>query len=129
MAERMPPEIQQVAQQLDELQEKYATTVNQRVVVESELAEIERIIKALESLGDDSKVYRSVGNILFEEDKKKLLDELKEKKEMDELLLEKYKKEEERLKTQITTLQEKLRNLVAQYYQKLSKTKTSGGAS
>ncbi len=129
MAEKMPPEIQQVAQQLDELQEKYAATVNQRVVVESELAEIEKILKALEGLDDNSKVYRSIGNILFEEDKKKLLDELKEKKEMDELLLERYKKEEERLKTQITTLQEKLRNLVAQYYQKMAKTKASGGAS
>ena len=122
MAEKMPPEIQQAAQQLDELQEKYVATVNQRTLIESELAEIERIIKSLEKLDKDSKVYRSVGNILFEEDKEKLLEELKEKKEMDEILLDRYKKEEERLKTQITALQEKLKKMVGEYYQKLSKT-------
>ncbi len=125
MAEKMPPEIQQTAQQLDELQERYIATVNQRALIESELAEIERIIKSLEKLEKNSKVYRSVGNILFEEDREKLLEELKEKKEMDEILLDKYKKEEERLKTQITALQEKLKKMVGEYYQRLSKTSLS----
>jgi prefoldin beta subunit len=127
MAEKMPPEVQQVASQLDELQEKYTAVVNQRVLLETELTEIRKIIEALDNIGDDSRVFQSVGNILFEEKKDKLLEKLNEKKETDELLLQKYKKEEEELKKQISTLQDKLRTLVAKYYQRFAAK--PGGAS
>ncbi len=129
MAERLPPEVQQVASQLDELQEKYTSIVNQRLIIESELAEINKVLEALKNIKEDAKVYRNVGNILFEEDKEKLIENLTEKKETNELLLQKYKKEEDDLKKQITTLQEKLKDLISKHYQKLMPSKPSGGAS
>jgi len=129
MAEKVPSEIQQVAQELDELQEKYTATVNQRVIIEGELNEIKKILETLQELDENTKIYKNVGNILFEENKDSLIQSLNEKKEMDELLLERYKKEEEKLKNQIQELQEKLRNLVAKYYQRLTPTKTGSGAS
>jgi prefoldin beta subunit len=127
MAEKLPPEVQQVASQLDELQEKYTAVVNQRVLLETEISEIKKVLETLNDIGEDSRVFQSVGNILFEEKKDKLLDKLNEKKETDELLLQKYKKEEEELKKQISVLQEKLRTLVAKYYQRFAAK--PGGAS
>ncbi len=129
MAERIPSDIQQIAQELDELQEKYTATVNQRALIEGELNELKRIIETLEELGDKTKVYRNVGNILFEEDRNKLLEDLKEKKEMNELLLERYRKEEEKLKEQIKSLQEKLKDLLNKYYGKMAGTALRQGAS
>ncbi len=128
MAEKLPPEVQQVASQLDELQEKYTGIVNQRLLLESEVTEIKKVLEALNSLREDAKVYRSIGNILFEEDRKKLIDSLTEKKETNEILIQKYKKEEEELKKQITQLQERLKGLIASYYQRLASQRT-GGAS
>jgi len=128
LAERVPAEIQQLAQELEELQEKYTATVNQRAVIEGELNEIKRILETLEELGEGVKVYRNIGNILFEEDGKKLVDELKEKKEMDELLLERYRKEEEKLKEQIKTLQEKLREMLTRYYGKMAGAATGASS-
>jgi prefoldin beta subunit len=127
MAEKLPPEVQQVASQLDELQEKYTAVVNQRVLLETEISEIKKVLETLNDIGEDSRVFQSVGNILFEEKKDKLLDKLNEKKETDELLLQKYKKKEEELKKQISVLQEKLRTLVAKYYQRFAAK--PGGAS
>ncbi|HEU97620.1 MAG: prefoldin subunit beta [Fervidicoccaceae archaeon] len=120
MAEKVPPEIEQVAQQLDELQNRYTVLANQRVILENEVKEITRILEALQSLPSGTKVYRNVGNILFEEDRDKLLKELEDRKSTDELIVEKYKKEEDELKKQISSLQEKLKGLLTKYYQKVS---------
>ncbi|AFH43332.1 prefoldin subunit beta [Fervidicoccus fontis] len=131
MAEKVPPEIEQVAQQLDELQEKYNNLLNQRLIVESELKEINKLLETLNNIPPETKIYRSVGNIFFAEDRDKLVKELTEKKETDELIYERFKKDEEDLKKQISTLQEKLRGLLSKYYQKVSTpvTKTGSGAS
>ncbi|MEM0021068.1 MAG: prefoldin subunit beta [Fervidicoccaceae archaeon] len=127
MAEKVPPEIEQIAQQLDELQEKYTLLTNQRVLLENEVKEISRVLEALQSLPQGSKVYRNVGNILFEEDREKLVKELEDRKSTDELIVEKYKKDEEELKKQIGALQERLKGLLTKYYQRAA-TATSRGA-
>jgi len=120
LAERLPPEVQQVAQELEELQERYIAIVNQRTLIESEANEIKRVIEHLKELPEGRKVYKNIGNVLFEEDREKLLKELSEKLELDELLLERYRKEEQSLKTQVQALQEKLKELVAKHYQALA---------
>uniref|UniRef100_A0A7J3ZN47 Prefoldin subunit beta n=1 Tax=Fervidicoccus fontis TaxID=683846 RepID=A0A7J3ZN47_9CREN len=120
MAEQLPPELQQLAQELDELQERYIATVNQRVVIENELREIERILELLGEVGENARVYRGIGNIFFEQDREQLLSTLRERKETNELLLERFRKEEERLRSQIQELQEKLKSKVAQYYQRFT---------
>ncbi|NAY89782.1 MAG: prefoldin subunit beta [Desulfurococcales archaeon] len=124
MAEKVPPEIEQIAQQLDELQEKYSVLANQRVLLENEVKEISRVLESLQTIPQGAKVYRNVGNILFEEDKEKLVKELEDRKSTDELIVEKYKKEEEDLKKQISGLQEKLKGMLTRYYQKVA---TAGG--
>lgn len=131
MVEKVPPEIEQIAQQLDELQEKYSVTVNQRVLIENEIKEINKLLETIQALPQDSKIYRNVGNILFLEDKEKLLKELSERKETDELIFERYKKEEEDLKKQIAALQDKLKSLLTKYYQKVSAStsRVTSGAS
>jgi len=128
MAEKVPPEIEQVAQQLDELQDRYTVITNQRILLENEVKEISRILDALKGISPETKVYRNIGNILFEEDREKLLKELEERKSTDELIVEKYRKEEEELKKQIASLQDKLKGLLTKYYQKVS-TATGKGAS
>lgn len=129
MAERIPPEVQELVKELEEVQAKFTATANQRAVIEGELSEINRILEALEEMKDDAKVYRNVGNILFEEDRSKLIEELKEKKETNELLLQRYKKEEEKLKERIQYLQDKLKELLSKHMGKMAGVTTIQGAS
>lgn len=120
MAERLPPEIQQAAQELEELQERYLAIINQRSIVESEIHEIKRVLEALNELPVEARVYKNVGNVLFEENKEKVIKELNEKLELDELLLERYRKEEQTIRSQIQALQDRVKDMLARYYQQLS---------
>ncbi|MCC6009390.1 MAG: prefoldin subunit beta [Fervidicoccaceae archaeon] len=120
MVEKLPPEVQQAAQELEELQERYLAIVNQRTLIESEISEIKRVLEHLKELPEGYKVFKNIGNVLFEESKEKVVKELSEKLELDELLLERYRKEEQSLKTQIQTLQEKLKDMIAKHYQSLA---------
>lgn len=120
MVERLPQEVQQAAQELEELQERYIAVVNQRTLIESEINEIKRVLEHLKELPDGHKVFKNVGNVLFEENKEKVVKELNEKLELDELLLERYRKEEQSLKTQIQSLQDRLKDMIARHYQSLA---------
>lgn len=120
MVEKLPPEVQQAAQELEELQERYVAIVNQRTLIESEINEIKRVLEQLKELPEGYKVFKNVGNVLFEESKEKVIKELNEKLELDELLLDRYRKEEQSLKSNIQSLQEKLKEMIAKHYQSLT---------
>ena len=54
-------------------------------------------------------VYKNVGELLFKAEKPKLVEELKERKEMMDLRLKTMSKQEERIQSRFTQLQEQLK--------------------
>ena len=71
------------AQQLESQIEQIAT---QKYQLDLRIKEIDKTLKELENIGQDTPVYKSVGNILYRvEDRKKLIDDLSEQKELSEI--------------------------------------------
>lgn len=94
---------QQIEMQLEQV-------LNQKYQLDLRVKELDRTLKELESVGETAPVYRAVGPILYKvEDRKKLVEELQEQKELTTLrtktlennqknLEEKYKEMEASIK-------------------------------
>jgi prefoldin beta subunit len=109
MSGELPPQVQNQIAQLQQLQQQAQAVVTQKSQIEALLREIEAALKELEKSGEDSVIYKSVGEILFKTDRQKLLEELKERKDMMELRLKTMSKQEERIQGRFTQLQEQLK--------------------
>ena len=122
MAQRLPPELENKIARMQQLQAQYNRIVQERVAVESEIAEIDRILKVLSEV-QDSTVYRMVGGILVKVERDKVKKELEDRKEILELRLQKLKKQEQEIRKQL----EQLTREVQQLQQKLAIGKGGAG--
>lgn len=110
----MPPQIQNQLAQLQQLQQQAQAMLSQKSQIEALIRETDAAVKELEKSPDDAVVYKSVGELLFKADKPKLLEELKEKKDMMDLRLKTMSKQEERIQSRFTQLQEQLKQSLGQ---------------
>ncbi len=124
MAQRLPPELENKLAKFQALQSQYSRIVQERVTVEAEISETQRVIKLLEEAGENAPVYRLEANIFVRVERKKLLQELRDKLEILELRLQKLKKQEDELKKQLEKLAQEIRS----YQMKLSLGKQGSGA-
>ncbi len=106
--QEIPPEIREQLTRLQQLQQTLQAVVTQKQQLELEKAEIEKASSELEKSTEGAPVYKNVGNILIKSERQKLLDELKEKRELTETRVTVLSKQEERTKTRLTELQQKL---------------------
>jgi prefoldin beta subunit len=106
--QEIPPEIREQLTRLQQLQQTLQAVVTQKQQLELEKAEIEKASSELEKSTEGTPVYKNVGNILIKSERQKLLDELKEKRELTETRVTVLSKQEERTKTRLTELQQKL---------------------
>lgn len=104
----LPPQIQEQLQRLQQMQQTLQAVVTQKQQLEFELAEAERAIEELEKASEDAPVFRMVGSILVRASKDKLLNDLKEKKEMLNTRVLILGKQEERARSRLKEMQEKL---------------------
>ena len=105
---QLPPEIREQLTRLQQLQQTLQAVVTQKQQLELEKAEIEKASSELEKSTEGATVYKNVGNILIKSERQKLLDELKEKRELTDTRVTVLSKQEERTKTRLTELQQKL---------------------
>lgn len=99
------------AQQLETQIEQVAT---QKYQLDLRIKEIDKTLKELQSIGTDTPVYKSVGNILYKvEDKQKLLDDLSEQKELSEIRIKTLEKQQKALEDKYKELE----TLIQQRYQ------------
>ena len=75
--------------------------------VEMENAESDKALEELKKAADDDNVYKYAGSILIKSDKKSLIDELEEKKELAKTKSTVLAKQEERLKTSLQEQEQK----------------------
>ncbi len=113
MAQRLPPELENKVARYQALQSQYNRVVQERVAVEAEISEINRVLEVLNSVGQDAPVYRLLGTVLVRVERDKVVSELNDRKEILELRLQRLKKQEEELKKQLDQLAKELREIQA----------------
>lgn len=92
-------------QQLQLLQQNYQQVLMQKQQVQNQIVEFE---SALSELKDTDKSYRIIGKIMVATSTEKLTKELEEKKETAFVRLDKLKKQEDSLQTQMKKIQEEV---------------------
>jgi prefoldin beta subunit len=105
---RLPPQIQQRLLRLQQLQQTLQGVVSQKQQLDMQLTEVEQAESELEKLNETSAIYKSIGALLVKSKKDKVIVDLNERKELLKMRIEVITKQEERLRTQVKDLQEKL---------------------
>jgi len=110
---QIPPQLQEQLQRLQQLQQTLETVVAQRQQLELESMDVNRALAELEKIPDDGLVYKSIGSLLMRAEKKKVVEELVERKELlttrVAVLQRQQTRADERLKELQRTIQERLR--------------------
>jgi prefoldin beta subunit len=110
----LPPQLQEQLLRLQQLQQTLEAVASQRQQLELERAEIDRSLSELEKMSDDAVIYKSVGSLLLKSEKKKSIDELREKRELAEtritVLAKQQSRAEERIKELQQVIQEKIKS-------------------
>ena len=105
---RLPPQVQQRLLRLQQLQQTLQGVLTQKQQLELELTEVEQALSELEKLTEAVTIYKSIGSLLVKSEKAKVTTELNERKELLNMRINVLGKQEERLRTQVKDLQEKL---------------------
>ena len=105
---QLPPQIQQRLLRLQQLQQTLQGVMAQKQQLSLQLNETENASSELEKLADDAVVYKSIGALLVKAEKAKVTAELTERKELLKMRVDVLAKQEERLRTQVKDLQDKL---------------------
>jgi len=109
MAGQLPPQIQNQLAQLQELQQQAQVVVQQRQQLELSVREIERTLEELAKVQPAAPLFRSVGSLLVSvSDRAKLESDLKDQQETMTVRLESAKRQEQRLRERVTSLQTEL---------------------
>ena len=105
---RLPPQVQQRLLRLQQLQQTLQGVLTQKQQLELELNEVEQALSELEKMTDAAVIYKSIGSLLVKSKKTNVTTELNERKELLNMRINVLGKQEERLRTQVKNLQEKL---------------------
>ncbi len=112
MVERVPPEAEVKYNKYVQLRDTYNAIVQQRLAAETSLSEIEKVLERLNSLSDDTEIYKMTGFVLVRSSKADLVKELNDRKEELELKIKALKNQEDLVKEQLERLASELQALV-----------------
>jgi prefoldin beta subunit len=115
--------IQNQIRQAQQMESQIEQVANQKYQLDVRIKELDKTIKELESVSTETPVYKSVGSILYQvPDKKKLLDDLAEQKELSEIRIKTLEKQQK-------TLEEKYKELESAIQQKYEEETKRRGSS
>ena len=110
--QQMPPWLQEQIGKMQQSQQNLQSILMQKQQVEMENAESDRALEELKKASDDDQVFKYAGSILIKSDKKSLIDELEEKKELSKTKTTVLAKQEERLKTSLQEQEQKIQEML-----------------
>lgn len=105
---RLPPQIQQRLLRLQQLQQSLQGVMAQKQQLEMQLSEVEHSESELAKMKETAVIYKSIGALLVKSKKDKVTAELTERKELLKMRVDVLVKQEDRLRSQVKELQEKL---------------------
>tara|TARA_B100000029_G_scaffold305101_1_gene297973 strand:+ start:261 stop:644 length:384 start_codon:yes stop_codon:yes gene_type:complete len=110
--QQMPPWLQEQITKMQQSQQNLQSIMMQKQQVEMENAESDRALEELKKASDEDQVFKYAGSILIKSDKKSLIDELEEKKELSKTKTIVLEKQEERLKTSLQEQEQKIQKML-----------------
>ena len=110
--QQMPPWLQEQIGKMQQSQQNLQSILMQKQQVEMENVESDRALEELKKAADGDQVFKYAGSILIKSDKKSLIDELQEKKELSKTKTTVLGKQEERLKTSLQEQEQKIQEML-----------------
>ena len=110
--QQMPPWLQEQIGKMQQSQQNLQSIMMQKQQVEMENAESDRALEEQKKASDGDQVFKYAGSILIKSDKKSLIDELEEKKELSKTKSTVLAKQEERLKTSLQEQEQKIQEML-----------------
>jgi prefoldin beta subunit len=110
--QQMPPWLQEQVAKMQQSQQNLQSILAQKQQVEMENTESDRALEELQKANDDEQVFKYAGSILIKSDKKTLIEELEEKKELSKTKIIVLKKQEERLKVSLQEQEKKIQEML-----------------
>ena len=112
--QQIPPMLQEQLSKLQQTQQNLQMIIAQKQQLELEQLETEKALVELNKANDDDAVFKHAGTILIKSNKKDLIEELDERKELAKTKASLLTKQEERLKITLkegeTKIQEMIKN-------------------
>lgn len=110
----LPSHMQEQLLQLQQLQQTLQVIVAQRQQLELENSEVDRALSELEKHSAERLVYKSIGSILVKSEKKKLIEELREKKELTTTRITVLSRQQSRAEKRLKELQQVIQERINQ---------------
>ena len=97
---------------MQQTQQNLQSILAQKQQVDMDTTESERALEELQKSSDHDQVFKFSGMILIKSDKKTLIDELEEKKELSKTKITVLAKQDERLKTSLQEQEKKIQDML-----------------
>ena len=110
--QQIPPMVQEQLAKLQQTQQNLQMIMTQKQQLELEQLETEKALVELNKANDDDAVFKHAGTILIKSNKKDLIEELEEKKELAKTKASLLAKQEERLKTGLKEQETKIQEMI-----------------
>jgi len=109
----LPPQIQEQLARLQQLQQTLEVVTAQKQQLEIELAETSRALSELEKVDDQAVIYKSIGGLMLKTERKKVMEELTERREILNTRITVLDRQEKRTRDHTQELQQKLQEKLA----------------
>ena len=110
--QQIPPMVQEQLAKLQQTQQNLQMIMAQKQQLELEQLETEKALVELNKANDDDAVFKHAGTILIKSNKKDLIEELEEKKELAKTKASLLAKQEERVKTGLKEQETKIQEMI-----------------
>ncbi|MCL4332928.1 MAG: prefoldin subunit beta [Thermoplasmataceae archaeon] len=102
--------IQNQLRQAQQIELQLEQTSAQKYQLDMKIKEIERSLKEIEEIKDDTPIFKSVGMIVYQvNDRKKLKDELEEQKELSQIRTKTLEKQQKMLEEKYKEIEQAIR--------------------
>ena len=110
--QQIPPLVQEQLAKLQQTQQNLQSILAQKQQLEFDKLETEKALEELKKANDDDMVFKHAGTILIKSNKKDLIEELDEKKELANTKASLLTKQEERLKITLKEGETKIQEII-----------------
>ena len=110
--QQMPPWLQEQIAKMQQSQQNLPSILAQKQQVEMENTESDRALEELQKAKDDDHVFKYAGSIFLKSDRKTLIEELEEKKELSKTKVTVLQKQEDRLKSSLQEQEKKIQDML-----------------
>jgi len=109
---QIPPWLQEQLMKMQQAQQNLQSILAQKQQLELDQAESEKAGEELQKASDDDTVYKFAGSLLIQSNKKDLIEELDERKELSKTRLTVLAKQETRIKENIKEQEVKINEMI-----------------